>query len=425
MEKATKAISDFMSRNGQRKTIVDQDYRQAITEEHVRPQQHEEVTTAVDKEIHQDHHQTIIQPIHASETLPQTHTHNAVAVEHKSFEHDNAKDTRAMLDEDIARYRDSSVTHDTTHTQSAVPLISGEHVHHHLHQHVQPVIHKETIVPKTVHTTIPVHEVHHAPTVKHETSTLPVKTWAEFEKEFGPGLQGKQTTTISEFDGDVDALRERQRQQGIVVGDTFGSSSGLNKSASGAAAVNGNAAAAGVGGTSSATAGGLKSDGLNSGGIRSDGLSSGGIRSDGPSSGGIRSDGLSSGGIRSGGIRSDGLDSPTEEGRGGSMIDAVNKAADDVAGKNAVGTTGASAGTSAGAVDEAAEGNYTTAADRAANKAYNESQTVPRTGAMTGRNLRNSQSATSGTSQGSKVSLRDKLNPFKDSDGDGKKGIMN
>ena len=69
MEKAQKLVSDFMSRDGQRKTIVDQDYRQVITEEHVRPQQHEEVTTAIDKEIHQDHHQTIIQPIQATETL--------------------------------------------------------------------------------------------------------------------------------------------------------------------------------------------------------------------------------------------------------------------------------------------------------------------------------------------------------------------
>lgn len=68
MDKAKQAVSSFISKDGQHKTIVDQDTRGAITEEHVRPHRHEEVTTAVDKEIHQDHHQTIVQPIKASET---------------------------------------------------------------------------------------------------------------------------------------------------------------------------------------------------------------------------------------------------------------------------------------------------------------------------------------------------------------------
>lgn len=65
------------------------------------------------------------------------------------------------------------------------------------------------------------------------------------------------------------------------------------------------------------------------------------------------------------------------------------------------------------------------------NRAYNDSA-VPRStaaapgvaapGKVPAENLRNTTS-TSSASTG-KVSLKDKLNPFKDADGDGKKGIM-
>ena len=75
MDKAKQSISSFMSHNNEHKTSVDQDQRAAITEEHVRPERHEEVTTAIDKEIHQDHHQTIIQPIQATERLDDMKCH--------------------------------------------------------------------------------------------------------------------------------------------------------------------------------------------------------------------------------------------------------------------------------------------------------------------------------------------------------------
>jgi hypothetical protein len=66
MEKAKQAISSFTSKHGEHNTVVDQDQRRAITEEHVYPSRHEEVTTAVDREVHQDHHRTVIQPINTT-----------------------------------------------------------------------------------------------------------------------------------------------------------------------------------------------------------------------------------------------------------------------------------------------------------------------------------------------------------------------
>lgn len=69
MEKAKQVVQNFISSDGKHKTTVDRDTQPGITEEVVKPHQHENVTTAVDREVHQDHHQTIIQPIQAKETL--------------------------------------------------------------------------------------------------------------------------------------------------------------------------------------------------------------------------------------------------------------------------------------------------------------------------------------------------------------------
>lgn len=69
MEKAKQAVSKFVSRDGKHDTTVDESIQKAVTEEHVRPHQHEDTTTAVDKEVHQDHHHTAVQPIEAKETL--------------------------------------------------------------------------------------------------------------------------------------------------------------------------------------------------------------------------------------------------------------------------------------------------------------------------------------------------------------------
>lgn len=120
--------------------------------------------------------------------------------EHKTFEHGNEKDVNAFLDRDASKYKDSSVTHNTTHSASTAPVVSGEHTHHHVHEHVQPVIQKETVAPQVVHTTVPVHETHHAAAVHHGTSTLPTKTLEEFSSGRGT-LDGRGTTKVNEFEG--------------------------------------------------------------------------------------------------------------------------------------------------------------------------------------------------------------------------------
>ncbi|KAL3293793.1 allergen [Colletotrichum asianum] len=198
MDKAKSAVSNFMSGDGHHKTTVTQDASQAITEEQVRPHQHENVTTAVDKEVHQDHHHTHIQPIKHKETLPEQHHHNMIPTQHKTFNHGNESETRDTLDREAAKFKNTSTTHETTHTSHTAPVVTGERVHHHVHEHIQPVIQKETIQPHVVHTTVPIHETHHAKPIHHGATTLPAMTIDEFNKGKDK-LTG--TNKMKEFDG--------------------------------------------------------------------------------------------------------------------------------------------------------------------------------------------------------------------------------
>lgn len=58
-----------------------------------------------------------------------------------------------------------------------------------VHETIQPVIEKETIAPTVVHTTVPIHERHHAAPEHHGTSVLPTKTMADF-RSTGQSLTG-------------------------------------------------------------------------------------------------------------------------------------------------------------------------------------------------------------------------------------------
>jgi hypothetical protein len=69
MDKAKQAVSNFLSKDGKHDTTIDEDVRDPVVKEQVRPQQHEEVVAAVDKEVHQDHHQTVEQPVTDKEIL--------------------------------------------------------------------------------------------------------------------------------------------------------------------------------------------------------------------------------------------------------------------------------------------------------------------------------------------------------------------
>lgn len=212
MEKAKQAVRDFVPSGNKHRTTLDQDVRAAVTDEHVKPHRHENVTTALDKEIHQDHHHTVVQPVKHTETLPEQHHHNIVPVEHRSFEHGNERDVKATLERDAAQFKNKSVTHETTHSSTTAPVVAGERTYHHVHEHIQPIIQKETIQPQVVHTTIPVHETHHAATLHHGTSTLPAKTMADFVGDGGK-LEGRGVKALKDFEGCPQSYKENMQNE--------------------------------------------------------------------------------------------------------------------------------------------------------------------------------------------------------------------
>jgi len=66
--------------------------------------------------------------------------------------------------------------------------------HSHVHETIQPVIHKETIQPETIHTTVPIHETHYEAAKHHGTSNLPPVSMEQFKSQGGT-LSGRESMT--------------------------------------------------------------------------------------------------------------------------------------------------------------------------------------------------------------------------------------
>ncbi len=95
---------------------------------------HEEATTAIDREIHQDHYHTSIQPVTDREVLPEKHVHNIIGVEKREHRHGDAGATKARLEQERQQFQSTRVAGPTHETHSVAPVIAGEHVHHHVHE---------------------------------------------------------------------------------------------------------------------------------------------------------------------------------------------------------------------------------------------------------------------------------------------------
>ncbi|KAL6708465.1 hypothetical protein ACN47E_002728 [Coniothyrium glycines] len=199
MDKAKAAITDFMGRSGHHDTTVHEAVAPAVTQEVVKPHVHEEINTAIDKEVHQDHYHRTIQPVQDREVLPERHEAKIGAVQHREFDHRDHDATKRNLVADQAQFKDERRVDQTSHSQSVAPVVGGEHVHHHIHETIQPVIQKETIQPSVIHTTVPIHEVHHNKATHHETTALPAMTMDQFKAK-GGALHGREER-YDEFEG--------------------------------------------------------------------------------------------------------------------------------------------------------------------------------------------------------------------------------
>ncbi|KAL8844813.1 MAG: hypothetical protein Q9205_004850 [Flavoplaca limonia] len=215
MEKAKAAVSDFMHKAGHHDTTVHEKVAPAVTQETVTKHRHEEAQTAIDREVHQDHFHTSVQPVKDREVLPEQHQHNIVPVEHREMHHGDTAAIQARLEQERAQFQSSRTTGGTKESHSVAPVIAGEHVHHHVHETIQPVVQKETIQPSVVHTTVPIHEVHHNEAKHHTSSALPAVSMADFKKQ-GGSLTGREER-YDGFEGEPRAVG------GALGGNTTGS----------------------------------------------------------------------------------------------------------------------------------------------------------------------------------------------------------
>lgn len=160
----------------------------------------DELQTAIDREVHQDHYHTSVQPVQDRQVLPEQHIDRVAPVENRSFQHGNPDQVKQRLAAEAAQFKNSKHVSEVEHTSVTSPTISGEHVHHHVHEIIQPVVQKETIQPSVVHTTIPIHEVHQNEPKHHSASQLPAVTMEDFKRQ-GGYLTGREEHTDS-FEGE-------------------------------------------------------------------------------------------------------------------------------------------------------------------------------------------------------------------------------
>lgn len=191
MNKAKEAVTEFLHHNNKHSVDIEQTTAPAVVHERVQAAKHEEITTAVDREIHQHHHQIHVQPIADKVVEPEQHHVNIVPVEHRQTHHGKDREVELALAEQQKQFRDEQEVL-ATQTSRSQNTIVGEHVHHHIHDTIQPVIERERLQQHVVHTTIPVHERIDKEPVIHSGNVLPTKTLAEFEAS-GHSLTGGRT----------------------------------------------------------------------------------------------------------------------------------------------------------------------------------------------------------------------------------------
>jgi len=141
--------------------------------------------------VHQEHYHTTEQPVQHREALPEQHHHTELPVESKSFDHTKDADLKRSLDTERQKYHDTQTRVEGQKTHSTEAAVAGEHVHHHVHETIQPVIHKETVEPHVVHKTVPIHEVHHNEAQHHSAHSLPPVSMEDF-KQHGGSLKGRE-----------------------------------------------------------------------------------------------------------------------------------------------------------------------------------------------------------------------------------------
>jgi len=374
MERAREEVNRLTGNRGHT-TEVEEHVRAPVTQETIRPTRQEEITTAKQRDVHQDHYHTTVQPLTDREVLPEQHRHQMAVAEEREFHHGNQEEERLRLEQEQARFRDSRQVESASVSQSQ-RVVEGEHTHHHVHETVQPIVQKEVIQPEVVHTTKPIHEIHHSSSQFHGQSVLPTKSLNEVGGEIPTGSTG----SVETYEG-VPRQYNKKFQVDQTEADKFPDKKGVDGPGSHH-----------TGGT------GLSA---NEEFIEEEHMVRGGHHTG--TTGTTGTSGMT-GTSGAGGVGSQGY----EQGRGEDLYRGQQQGISGTTGTSDVGSQGYEQG-------------------RGEHHHHDHQQGLGQDqgGLMQGGSSTTGESTgTSGTSGHKKPGLLDRINPFKDTDGDGKKGIM-
>jgi hypothetical protein len=93
--------NDISHRDKQHDTEVREIYNPAVKQETIRPTETEEQTTAIDRELHQDHFQTRVQPVEDHVQEETKHSHKVLPVQHREQHHGKDDEIKKNLAEEV------------------------------------------------------------------------------------------------------------------------------------------------------------------------------------------------------------------------------------------------------------------------------------------------------------------------------------
>lgn len=179
-------------------TTVDQEVAPAVEHEKVVKTHEDREQTVLEKERHKDHYHTTIQPLKDREVQDTEHEHVQQPTEYREINKDDGSGQQAAA---AARSGFESTVEETQRNKvTDQGTVGGESVHHHLHETIQPVIEKETIVPSVTHVTKPVHEKIYEGSEDHGVTTETLISVDEFKGK----LSGESTQFKDQHEGKPD-----------------------------------------------------------------------------------------------------------------------------------------------------------------------------------------------------------------------------
>ncbi|KAK1820854.1 hypothetical protein LTR12_004724 [Friedmanniomyces endolithicus] len=173
-------------------TVADQTVAPAVEHDTIKREHETRERDVVEKEIHKDHYHTTIQPLKDTEVQATEHNFEQAPTEYRSVEKDDGA-AEAKVAKKLGGFHDSVKEEETKETHAQDETVVGEHVHHHLHEIIQPVIEKEVIQKSVTHVTHPIKETVHEKSDDHGVT----KAKAISVEEFKHRLDGEAATEVN------------------------------------------------------------------------------------------------------------------------------------------------------------------------------------------------------------------------------------